>query len=207
MTEETEAPVAGMPAEEVKEDLTPKGPKKFFPGNINIAHEKGLYSGSDIKIFTEGEGIGRLDDQIKEFFAADPRLLVVDMKFYGSKVLVLYTNTLDDEEQAEFEAQGAYIHEMMDTWRQRREKSKQEQAETKRKAEAELKRLADVGRKCEANHGALIKQMRAIRKGKEVEALPAGLEAELNEEKTDAVRDEEAERGGAAEGSTPGSDN
>lgn len=125
-----------------------------WPGKINIANERGYFTGCKAVSFGDVQ-------EMNEFFEATPKVLVVEVLTTATGGLrAFYTKQLDAEEEEEFEHFQRETAQIMGKWRQQRAEQKRKDAEVKEAATVEAARLAEVGAKCEADHGRVIKELR-----------------------------------------------
>jgi len=142
--------------------------KGWLPGKMGYANSQGHFPGCLIKIF-RGEYRGEVPESwveasqiANEWFAANPGLLVVDVRYGVDAILVIFTKIIDREEQEEWDEVQYEARRLIDERKEARA-AKVAEAETKAneakvKAEAaakeeekELKRLAELGRRHEKN--------------------------------------------------------
>ena len=136
----------------VIENIVPADRKMTInrPGFINYASQKdgGKYAGCKLVQLSGHEAVN-------DFFAKNENLLVIELwrDAPGNVWYVLYTNTLEGDDLTDFlDFQEEVSRAMAD----RREKRRKERMEQEEKDEADAKeqaRLAEVGKKCLANHG------------------------------------------------------
>ncbi len=161
------------PAGELSPAEVMTGLKKFQPGPINIVNDHGGYHGCKAIIF-QGK---RPQDDMEAFFEENKGLLVVDVRFDLGSILCFYNKVVSDEEMAEFNLTQSAVQEVLAKRADERaearrlleeklEKSNVEAAEALKIKDVEIKRLLEVGRKCEQHHASLIDIKRAEKKGK-----------------------------------------
>ena len=149
------------------------------PGKINIADVRGSYSGCLAKEFEDDTDVESADfksasAKMNEFFTENSNRLVVSVHYAVANVqnvlvtsiLCFYTKVLTDEEIAEFHAVQKDYQQEIDRRKEQRLELQRKAKDAERAHEAEQARLADVGRKCESNHGKAIEERRAAKKGK-----------------------------------------
>ena len=135
-----------------------------FPGNINMAGDRGgSFPGATVT-FIAGEGEG-LAKAMGEFFNAPDMGLVTYIREVPvpGGMLVYWTKHLDDEELALFDETNREIQEKMRLWREERQKAKDTEREKREALAKEQERLAVVGKRCEENHGHLVKEARKLK--------------------------------------------
>jgi hypothetical protein len=139
-----------------------------YPGKINFADVRGNYPGCAAIEFRDAI-------EMNSFFADNPNRLVVAVfptqrRFMGGVVefyiTCLYTKILTDEEIAEFNEVQSEARRLIDERKAKREAARKLIEEEKVKQLQEQKRLLDLGRKCEENHGGLVEENRKLKKGK-----------------------------------------
>ena len=166
---------AGNTESQVKEEC-PKPPenhpvntkwKGWLPGKMGYANREGHFPGCLIKLF-KPEYRANVDRDVdasvvaNEWFAANPGLLVVDVRMDMDTVLVIFTKIIDREEQEEWNEVQLEARQLIDARKEKRaamlEEAEGRQNEAKAKAEAEakeaekeLKRLAELGKRHEKN--------------------------------------------------------
>lgn len=150
-------------------EQTMKTVQEKYPGHISWASDRANFAGCRIVTFMEGgaQGLTREDElvliaQMKEkdlngsaspeeianlYFSTRANLLVVDMKVSADTITMLLTTQLDEEDLEEFVEVNTRVQLGMREWRE--EKAKQREAEQEKARE--ILRLAEVGRKYEAN--------------------------------------------------------
>lgn len=131
-------------------------------GKINIAHSRGVYSGVKLERFSEWEDLNRFFEKFGGQGVVMTELPQVDPK--TGEILVFISKNYSDEEIAELNEISNLISAEM-------EKRKALRAENEAKIEAErirqqveAKRLQEVGRKCESNHGQVIEENSKLKK-------------------------------------------
>jgi len=143
-------------------------PAVFHPGHIRYSchRDGGSYSGSLLKRFiseTGYEGSVHAVDACNAFFAAHENLTVLDMWVHEHEVVALYTNFMDAEELEDFNDAAEELRGIMARKREERARAKLDAASEEEKVRAEAKRLQEVGRKCEQNHGKKMRKGKATR--------------------------------------------
>ena len=135
-----------------------------YPGKINWTGEiRGHYSGTKCVQFDRSAN-KPLADQINEFFEANPNQLVVGLFPIGdAAVIMFYTATLTPEEIEKINRFGREIRAKMAEEEAKAEEMKQENKIKVEKAVQEQNRLADVGKTCESNHGAIMDEYRDLK--------------------------------------------
>lgn len=135
--------LAAKVAPEASEPKDPEEQKRYWPGRINYASERGYHTGCVMKYFTTEGGLNK-------FCEENQKLLVVDIKpAFDGGLYVLYTNVLDPETQKEFDHFTMEVEGKMAEWRRAQQKSKENAYYEKIEALNELVRLAELGRKYE----------------------------------------------------------
>lgn len=144
---------------DVQKDLTPLKARHFHPGHIRYAcmRDGGSYSGCKLAAFSGANGVHAVD-KCNEFFEGNENLTVMDMWYENNEVVVLYTNFMDPEEKADFDDAAEELRGIMQRKREERRKAQMDTATAEEKESKEAKRLQEVGRKCEANHGKLARK-------------------------------------------------
>lgn len=137
------ANMAAKVAPPVEEPVDPEEPKRYWPGRINYASERGYHAGCVMRYFVGA-------DDLNKFCEENPKVLVVDIKpSFTSGLYIVYTNVLDPETQKEFEHFTMEVEGKMSDWRKSQRKSKESAYYEKAEALNELVRLAELGRKYE----------------------------------------------------------
>lgn len=137
------------------------------PGMIAYGPGGGPYSGCAVKLFRNDlEGQDAVE-QMNAFFTQNGNLLVVSFQpVPNGDIYVVYTKTLVDDELEVVKQRGHIIEEMLNKFRAEK-KAAQEAADASVNAKvSEVERLATIGEQCEKNHGSVVKQLRAAKKGK-----------------------------------------
>ncbi len=109
---------------------------------------------------------------MNDYFKENKGRLVVSVTYAGadldgtSKFLVAFTKTVSEKESAWLSRYGQKVREEM-----AKETDEQEEMDRKNQAEqlrqdAEARRLAQVGKTCEAHHAPLVEENRALKKKK-----------------------------------------
>ncbi len=138
---------------EVKEDVKTIVQK---PGHINYRSDVGAFSGCAAKFFAD-------TDAMNAFFAAHTNLLVTDILLSASNgLVVLYTNQLTEEEMTDFTEFSKEVNLKMEQRKKERRAAAIKQEEAQKAAEVELKRVLEVGRKCEEHHSPLLERMKKL---------------------------------------------
>ena len=125
-----------------------------WPGKIPVANERGYFTGCAALKFNTCEAANAFFEANKGLLAAYPQFLP------DGSLCVLVTKQLDGEEQEEFEHFQREMGWHMSEWRKKRDAAKQKERADKERELAENDRLMKLGKKCEADHGALIKERR-----------------------------------------------
>jgi hypothetical protein len=135
---------------------------QMWVGSISYAQPggKGDYPGAVCKKFWSVWGYNR-------FFTKNESMLVIDVTYVPvllglfTKVIVMYTNQLNEEEMADMNEVSREVEFKMAERRLERAKYKEEQSVKVSEAQTEVARLAEIGRKYEAR----VKHMKSLARG------------------------------------------
>jgi hypothetical protein len=124
------------------------------PGHVVLAAKDSNFSGVLLREF---ENVA----EINEFFRLNAGLILIEWKPRGNHgITCAITNTLDDEEREDFMEASKRLHGMMDQLKAERKARYEAQQKAVDEEYDRMKKLAEKGEHCEANHGALIKKAR-----------------------------------------------
>lgn len=139
----------------------------WYPGKAGMANERGYVPGVAFKEFRREDrnGVTLSSAEVaNEWFRANPGLLIVDVRYTASALLVAYSKILDPEEKAESDEVMHEARALIDKRKEERAEREAKAAEDQEKRDAEaakqqeaeakeLKRLAELGRRHEKNCG------------------------------------------------------
>lgn len=157
---------------QVKAEL-PAETKDWLPGKVGYRNDVGHYPGVMLKIFrgenreipTTGEQTWVDSSQVaNEYFALNPGLLLVDVRFASEDILALFTKVISAEEKEEWDEVSREARRLLDerkAERNRRQEAAEEASNAARKKAAEEaqakekedKRLIELGKRHEKNCG------------------------------------------------------
>lgn len=128
-------------------------------GKVHVATAREYRSNCKMLFFVTPE-------DLNDWFDANPGHILFDWKTSAGGVLYcIIGQVLSPEEQDDMELRASVINEEVEKRKQERAAQLEAHAEKLKAEIAENKRLIEVGKKCEHNHGALIKEKRKNKKG------------------------------------------
>ncbi len=138
-----------------------------YPGKMAMADVRGTYSGCTVQVFSSPEAAG-LASQINTYFAENPGLLVVDVRYWSSPgashAALTFTAQVSESYIEDLNIAQAKVDEFMTELKLKKAEELHANMTAEELRIEENKRLAQVGRQCEQNHGAVVKQLRDGRK-------------------------------------------
>lgn len=158
--EETEQQEKNLAAsQELRPNIPKNRPLLERIGNVALDTNGGVFSGCLFKLFND-------EDELNDYFRMNANIMLVDWKVDSGGIMGVLTNTLDADQLEVIKLRTNVIEAEVQKLKDARDAEK-EAEQTKMNKEVEEKmRLADIGEKCEKNHGGVIKQLRAKKKGK-----------------------------------------
>jgi hypothetical protein len=147
---------------------------KEFPGKINFANERGHFSGCRAITFF-GKTLVELDEEVNKYFEANSNRLVVEIAPMpspdGYAVQYVFTKVMTNQEIQEFDELNREVKQLIANRRDAEAKAADDAAERQRESEkkAKLEAIAkdkerkvweEKGRRCDKNHGKLVKMER-----------------------------------------------
>ena len=120
-----------------------------YPGDMAFAHDRGHFPGVAVKMFPAAGAA----DGMNEWAKANPMFVVIEVLVTGPSVLVFYTRQVSPEEENDLNEVAREVDALMQKRRAERAEAATKTAELAKAAEREQVRLAELGRRCEENHG------------------------------------------------------
>jgi hypothetical protein len=127
-------------------------------GHINFESDKGITQ-SNVKAFAFATV-----HEMNEWFEKNPGHFAVQVMGVRDYIVCLINKVLSSEEQQLLEDRADAIAKIMEEKRLAREEAEKLTEEGQAKARAEVDRLMNLGRKCEHNHGAVLKEIDKFKK-------------------------------------------
>lgn len=136
-----------------------------FPGSLNLAgNSAGSFPGAAVS-FIAGEGEA-LATNMAAFFEDKGLVTYIKEVVVPGGILVYWTKHLDQEELGFFDEVNMEVEQRMRVWREEKAKLKNAEQEKAEAFKKEQERLAVLGKRCEENHGAVLKErkLKAVKK-------------------------------------------
>lgn len=148
-------------------DHTMRKVEDEYPGKMAVAETRGTYSGCKMAAF-RGKTPSDVSTLVNEFFAANPGLLVVDIKYTAEPdghqtAWLLYTAEVDQDYIMAINRYGEEIKRKLAEERAEQLEAEARAEEAAEKEEENRKVLIEKGRKCEEHHRPLLEENRKLK--------------------------------------------
>lgn len=152
--------------------------RDFWPGRISYYGERGAFTGGKVVKLHAGGGAFPMPDGQEEhytdpvdglnrFFEVNFKALLFDYKILDSgDIIFIYTSRLDEDEQAELQAQEQFVQEKMAAWHEARARDKLTAQTEKELALSKLLELAAEGQRYLEQVKPNLKTEKKAKKGK-----------------------------------------
>lgn len=127
-------------------------------GHINFESSNGIIQSNCLAIgFTNAH-------ELNKYFKDNPGTFACQIIGMNDHLIAIVNRQLDDDEQDILRDKSDVMRTMLKEKTEAREEAKRLNEESIRKRADELERLAELGRKCETNHAAVLKENRKLKK-------------------------------------------